>query len=86
MTSAASHDPRSTDAWGRLAAHATGFDPDLRAWFADDPDRVDRLTHTVGDLHVDLSKNLLDDTVLDQLLALAEQTGVQERRDAMIGG
>ncbi len=86
MTSAASHDPRSTDAWGRLAAHATGFDPDLRAWFADDPDRVDRLTHTVGDLHVDLSKNLLDDTVLDQLLALAEQTGVQERRDAMMAG
>ena len=86
MTSAASHDPRSTDAWGRLAAHATGFDPDLRAWFADDPDRAARLTHTVGDLHVDLSKNLLDDTVLDQLLALAEQTGVEARRDAMMAG
>ena len=86
MTSAASHDPRSTDAWGRLAAHATGFDPDLRAWVADDPDRVGRLTHTVGDLHVDLSKNLLDETVLDQLLALAEQTGVEARRDAMMAG
>ncbi|WP_341230293.1 glucose-6-phosphate isomerase [Nocardioides salarius] len=86
MTSAASHDPRSTDAWGRLAAHATGFDPDLRAWFADDPDRAARLTHAVGDLHVDLSKNLLDDTVLDQLLALAEQTGVEARRDAMMAG
>ena len=86
MTSAASHDPRSTDAWGRLAAHATGFDPDLRAWFADDPDRAGRLTHTVGDLHVDLSKNLLDETVLDQLLALAEQTGVEARRDAMMAG
>jgi glucose-6-phosphate isomerase len=86
MTSAASHDPRSTDAWGRLAAHATGFDPDLRAWFADDPDRAGRLTHVVGDLHVDLSKNLLDETVLDQLLALAEQTGVEARRDAMMAG
>ncbi|ANH39832.1 Glucose-6-phosphate isomerase [Nocardioides dokdonensis FR1436] len=86
MSTSASHDPRSTDAWGRLAAHSTGFVPDLRSWFADDPDRVQRLTHTVGDLHVDLSKNLLDDTVLDQLLALAEQTGVAARRDAMLTG
>ena len=86
MSSTASHDPRSTDAWARLAAHATGFDPDLRAWFADDPERAGRLTHALADLHVDLSKNLVDETVLEQLLALAEQTGVAERRDAMLAG
>ena len=86
MSSTASHDPRSTDAWARLAAHATGFDPDLRAWFADDPERAGRLTHALADLHVDLSKNLVDETVLEQLLALAEQTGVAKRRDAMLAG
>nr|WP_243057867.1 glucose-6-phosphate isomerase [Nocardioides sp. SR21] len=69
-----------------MCALAVGFAPDLRRWFADDPSRVDRLTFTAGDLHVDLSKSLLDDAVLGALLALADEVGVTARRDAMLRG
>jgi glucose-6-phosphate isomerase len=79
-------DPTSTTAWATLTELAHAFDPDLRAWFAADPDRVDRLTLTAGDLHVDLSKNLVDDAVLAALLDLADQVGLAARRDAMFRG
>jgi glucose-6-phosphate isomerase len=79
-------DPASTSAWARLDALADDFEPDLRAWFAEQPDRVARLGFTAADLHVDLSKALLDDEVLAALLDLAEETGVLARRDAMFAG
>jgi glucose-6-phosphate isomerase len=79
-------DATGTPAWARLRDVADGFSPDLRAWFADDPDRVGRLTFTAGDLHVDLSKSLLDDAVLGALLALADEVGLVDRRDAMFRG
>ena len=83
---AAPTEPRATSAWGDLTRLAEGFEPRLRQWFAEDPDRVERFTHTSGDLHVDLSKNLIDEQVLAALLRLARQIGLEERRDAMFGG
>jgi len=79
-------DPTSTAAWSRLSALAEGFAPDLRAWFDADPRRADRLSFQAADLHVDLSKSLLDDDVLAALLDLADQVGVGHRRDAMFAG
>jgi glucose-6-phosphate isomerase len=79
-------DPTTTEAWSRLTALADGFAPDLRAWCAADPDRVGRLGFDAADLHVDLSKSLLDDDILAGLLALADQVGVTGRRDAMFAG
>jgi glucose-6-phosphate isomerase len=79
-------DPSSTKAWARLGDLASAFRPDLRAWFEHDPGRVERLTFHAGDLHVDLSKSFLDDDVLAALLALADETGVTDRRDAMFAG
>jgi glucose-6-phosphate isomerase len=79
-------DPTTTEAWSRLTALADGFAPDLRAWFAADPERVPRLGFDAADLHVDLSKSLLDDDVLAALLALADEVGVTQRRDAMFAG
>jgi glucose-6-phosphate isomerase len=79
-------DPTTTEAWSRLTALADGFAPDLRAWFAADPERVRRLGFEAADLHVDLSKSLLDDDVLAALLALADEVGVTQRRDAMFAG
>ncbi|KQW52823.1 glucose-6-phosphate isomerase [Nocardioides sp. Root1257] len=79
-------DPTSTAAWAELSRLAADFQPDLRAWFAQDPGRVDRLTFDAGDLHVDLSKSLLDDAVLAALLALADEVGLAARRDAMLRG
>ena len=79
-------DPSSTPAWSQLERLASHFIPDLRGWFADDPDRVGRLTFTAGDLFVDLSKSLLDNEVLGALLELAEEVELTERRDAMFRG
>jgi glucose-6-phosphate isomerase len=79
-------DPTTTAAWARLGKLTQDFTPDLPGWFADDPTRADRLTLDVADLHVDLSKNLVDHSVLESLLALADEVGVLARRDAMFRG
>lgn len=79
-------DPTTTDAWAQLAALRDSFRPDLRGWFASDPDRVGRMTHTLADLHVDLSKNLVTDGILSALVRLAEEVGVADRYAAMRRG
>ncbi|GLJ61619.1 glucose-6-phosphate isomerase [Microbacterium barkeri] len=79
-------DPTSTSAWAELEAHRASFSPDLRGWFAADPDRAERLSLPLADLHVDLSKNLVTDDILASLVRLAEQTGVAERFAAMLEG
>ena len=79
-------DPTMTPAWEALDERADAFDPDLRAWFGADPNRATRWTIDGADLHVDFSKNLIDEDVLADLLALAEQTGVYDLRDRMFAG
>jgi len=79
-------DATATQAWKRLTALAEGTRPDLRAWFAQDPDRVRRFSFTAADLHVDLSKGLVTEEILEALLDLAEDVGVARRRDAMLAG
>ena len=79
-------DPTTTSAWSRLSALADGFRPDLRAWFDAEPERARRLTFDAADLHVDLSKNLVDDEVLGALLDLAVEVDVAGRREAMLRG
>ena len=79
-------DATTTAAWDELDELADNAELDLRKAFADDPERAPRFTHTVGDLHVDLSKNLINDDVVAALLRLAEQTDVAGRRDAMFRG
>ncbi|WP_448232100.1 glucose-6-phosphate isomerase [Microbacterium lacticum] len=79
-------DATTTPAWTELTALSESLVPDLRGWFAADPGRVDRLSFELADLHVDLSKNLVDDRVVAALVRLAEQTGVAERFAAMLRG
>ncbi|MCL2090515.1 MAG: glucose-6-phosphate isomerase [Micrococcales bacterium] len=79
-------DPTTTAAWQNLTSHRDELVPDLRGWFADDPGRAQRLTFTLGDLHVDLSKNLVVDETLRRLVALAEQVQVPQRFAAMLAG
>jgi glucose-6-phosphate isomerase len=79
-------DPTTTAAWKALNAHRATLEPNLRAWFGMDPDRAPRLTHTVGDLHVDLSKNLVTDETLALLVQLADQVGLADRLTAMFSG
>ncbi|MFD6445649.1 glucose-6-phosphate isomerase [Promicromonospora sp. NPDC060204] len=79
-------DATTTNAWGSLTELSKNLRPDLRGWFAEDPARAGRLSHQAADLHVDLSKNLVTDDVLAALLALAEEVGLAEHRDAMFSG
>lgn len=79
-------DATTTAAWGRLRELHAAFEPDLRGWFAADPGRAEALSFTAADLFVDLSKGLLTPDVLDALVALGEEVGVEARRDAMLAG
>ncbi|MBX9245949.1 glucose-6-phosphate isomerase [Actinotalea ferrariae] len=79
-------DPTTTSAWAELVAHRDATTPDLRAWFAADPERAQRLSFEVGDLHVDLSKNLVTDETLVLLVRLAEEVGLAARLEAMLAG
>ena len=79
-------DPTTTAAWAKLTGIAADFRPDLRGWFDDDPGRAARFTLTAGELFVDLSKNLITDELRGVLVELAQQVGLEARRDAMYAG
>ncbi|MFC9020496.1 glucose-6-phosphate isomerase, partial [Streptomyces albidoflavus] len=70
--------------WTALADHRAALgEVSLRQLFADDPDRGERYTLRVGDLHIDYSKQLVTDETLTLLRELAEVTDVAGWRDAM---
>jgi glucose-6-phosphate isomerase len=79
-------DPTSTEAWKNLAGIAEGFSPDLRGWFAADEDRAERYTVQAADLTVDLSKGLVTEEILANLVQLARDVDVAGRYQAMIAG
>ena len=58
----------------------------LKKWFADDPERVNKLSFDVNDLHFDLSKNLVTDETVKDLVALGHAVHLEERRDQMLKG
>jgi glucose-6-phosphate isomerase len=79
-------DATTTSAWTALTAHRADLNPDLRGWFAADPERAERLTRQVGDLTVDLSKNLVTDETLALLTRLADEVDLSGRLAAMFAG
>jgi glucose-6-phosphate isomerase len=58
----------------------------LRELFGADPDRGERLTAQACGLYLDYSKNRVTDETIRLLLELAEESGVAQRRDAMLRG
>lgn len=58
----------------------------LRDLFAQDPGRADRMTITVGDIHLDYSKNRVTSQTLGLLAALVRAREVESLRDAMFAG
>ncbi|GEL98833.1 glucose-6-phosphate isomerase [Cellulomonas terrae] len=79
-------DVTSTAAWQELSVHESTLTPDLRGWFADDPERATRLTLPLADLTVDLSKNLVTDETLALLVRLADEVGLADRLQAQLRG
>lgn len=76
----------STAEWQRLTTLANNQDFNLRSLFHSDPDRARRWSFSAGELHIDLSKNWLDDTVHTHLVELAERAGLREAIEKMYSG
>ncbi|MCI1664474.1 glucose-6-phosphate isomerase [Bifidobacterium crudilactis] len=82
-------DATKTPAWSALQQHFNDLQSegiDLRAWFAQDADRMNKLTFEAGDLHFDLSKNLIKPETLDLFAQLAKDVKLDERIKQMYSG
>jgi glucose-6-phosphate isomerase len=80
------HSP-ARPAWKALEAHHKQIrDLHLRALFAADPKRGERMTAEAVGLYLDYSKNRITDETLTLLLRLAEESGLRQRIDAMWKG
>jgi glucose-6-phosphate isomerase len=78
---------REQPAWGKLERHfAEISDTHLRDLFAADPERGERLVAEGAGLHLDFSKNRVSDETMLLLGELAQERGVEERREAMFRG
>src|SRR5262249_6216543 len=68
-----------------LLAGVEGPQVSLRPLFADDPNRGERPTVEAAGLFLDYSKNRAMDETLRLLVQRAQESGLQERRDAIPG-
>ena len=74
-------------AWKALQAHyKDAREIHLRTLFAEDPERGTRMTVEAAGLFLDYSKNRITDDTMRLLIQLAEESGLQERIDAMFRG
>ena len=74
-------------AWKALETHYQGLrERHLRALFAEDATRGERLTAEGAGIFLDYSKNRVTDETMALLSRLAEASGLRERIDAMFGG
>src|SRR5229473_1996430 len=73
--------------WKALEEHYQKVrDLHLRTLFADDPGRGERFALEAAGIYLDYSKNRITDETLRLLLALAEDSGLRERIEAMFRG
>ena len=75
---------RTRPAWRALETHyqeVSGLH--LRDLFAQDPERGQRLVAEAAELYLDFSKNRITEQTVGLLAALAEESGLVERREAM---
>ncbi|MBU0869458.1 MAG: glucose-6-phosphate isomerase, partial [Alphaproteobacteria bacterium] len=69
-----------------LAAIAALPQADLKSIFKTDPDRLSKLVHQLGPIRFDWSKTHLTDDLVAGFLALADDQGFAQRRDALFAG
>ena len=85
------YSPINTPAWNNLIELASEIQSSaspitIKQLFAEDSQRVEKYSLTVGELKLDFSKNLIDDSIFEQLINLANQSPLASHRDAMFGG
>ncbi len=74
-------------AWQALRKHHEQIgERHLRELFAEDPERGERLVAEGAGLYLDYSKNRITDETLALLVALAEESALHERTEAMFRG
>src|SRR6266581_4994622 len=78
---------RQRPAWKALEQHHAEIGGrHLRQMFAEDPGRGERLTAGAAGLYLDYSKNRVTAETLRLLIQLAEESGLEQRREAMFAG
>jgi glucose-6-phosphate isomerase len=78
---------RKRPAYRALAEHHAKIEGrHLRELFAEDPTRGERLSAEAAGLYLDYSKNRVTDETLGLLLQLAEQSELEQHREAMFAG
>ncbi len=87
MSPDAKPDLRDAKAWKALSEHHAEIgERHLREFFAEDPDRGERLVAEGAGLLLDYSKHRVTDETLKLLVELAKERDVEGRRDAMFAG
>jgi glucose-6-phosphate isomerase len=78
---------RERPSWKALEQHHSEIGGrHLRELFAEDPGRGERLSAEAAGLYLDYSKNRITDETLRLLIRLAEESGLEQRRDMMLAG
>ena len=78
---------RQRPAWKALEQHHSEIaGRHLRELFAEDPARGERLSAEAAGLYLDYSKNRVTDETMRLLIQLAEESGLEQRRDMMFAG
>ena len=76
-----------TPGWAALESHFKRIERvHLRDMFSVDPDRGERMTEEAAGIFLDYSKNRINDETIRLLIQLAEESGLRQRIDAMLGG
>jgi glucose-6-phosphate isomerase len=74
-------------AWRELEEHFTQIAPvEMRALFAEDPDRSERFSLRFEDILFDYSKNRINQETMSLLLTLAESSDLRNKIDSMFNG
>ncbi|RBP97451.1 glucose-6-phosphate isomerase [Bifidobacterium aemilianum] len=82
-------DATKTPEWAALQQHFDQLQDEcinLKQWFADDPERAEKLSFELGDLHIDLSKDLIKPETLKLFADLAKAVHLPERTKDMYSG
>ena len=79
--------PQATQLWHALEACRRSFDArSLASLFKSDAGRRARWSFAAASVHVDASRNWIDDASFAALIAVARANGLEKRRDALLAG